>query len=152
VIQAGAKSASIMLRGANAFNGAFVNINIEGEPQPNYVSTNEFRLASENAGYNNVLELNANTATTVKLQLLDMYQAPSNIAGATLSVEVYNSTNNLIATYIPTVRYSGNGEITFVLSTDVSATYGDYNVYCTKTSGSTDSVVYGPLSLRIRRL
>jgi hypothetical protein len=38
------------------------------------------------------------------------------------------------------------------LSTDVSATYGDYNVYCTKTSGSTDSVVYGPLSLRIRRL
>jgi hypothetical protein len=152
VIQAGAKSASIMLRGANAFNGAFININIEGEPQPNYVSTNEFRLASENAGYNNVLELNANTATTVKLQLLDMYQAPTNLTGATLSVEVYNSTNNLIATYIPTVRYSGNGEITFVLSTDVSATYGDYNVYCTKTSGSTDSVVYGPLSLRIRRL
>jgi hypothetical protein len=152
VIQAGAKSASIMLRGANAFNGAFVNINIEGEPQPNYVSTNEFRLASEDAGYNNVLELNANTATTVKLQLLDMYQAPTNIAGATLSVEVYNSTNNLVASYTPTVRYAGNGEITFVLSTDVSATYGDYNVYCTKTSGSTDSVVYGPLSLRIRRL
>jgi len=152
VIQAGAKSASIMLRGANAFNGAFININIEGEPQPNYVSTNEFRLASEDAGYNNVLELNANTATTVKLQLLDMYQAPSNIAGATLSVEVYNSTNNLVASYTPTVRYAGNGEITFVLSTNVSATYGDYNVYCTKTSGSTDSVVYGPLSLRIRRL
>jgi len=152
VIQAGAKSASIMLRGANAFNGAFININIEGEPQPNYVSTNEFRLASEDAGYNNVLELNLNTATTVKLQLLDMYQAPSNIAGATLSVEVYNSTNNLVASYTPTVRYAGNGEITFVLSTDVSATYGDYNVYCTKTSGSTDSVVYGPLSLRIRRL
>jgi len=152
VIQAGAKSASIMLRGANAFNGAFININIEGEPQPNYVSTNEFRLASEDAGYNNVLELNANTATTVKLQLLDMYQAPSNIAGATLSVEVYNSTNNLVASYTPTVRYAGNGEITFVLSTNVSATYGDYNVYCTKTSGTTDSVVYGPLSLRIRRL
>jgi hypothetical protein len=152
VIQAGAKSASIMLRGANAFNGAFVNVNIEAEPQPNYVSTNEFRLASEDAGYNNVLELNANTATTVKLQLLDMYQAPTNLTGATLSVEVYNSTNNLVASYTPTVRYAGNGEITFVLSTDVSATYGDYNVYCTKTSGSTDSVVYGPLSLRIRRL
>jgi hypothetical protein len=152
VIQAGAKSASIMLRGANAFNGAFVNVNIEAEPQPNYVSTNEFRLASEDAGYNNVLELNANTATTVKLQLLDMYQAPTNLTGATLSVEVYNSTNNLVASYTPTVRYAGNGEITFVLSTDVSATYGDYKVYCTKTSGSTDSVVYGPLSLRIRRL
>lgn len=152
VIQAGAKSASIMLRGANAFNGAFVNVNIEAEPQPNYVSTNEFRLASEDAGYNNVLELNANTATTVKLQLLDMYQVPTNLTGATLSVEVYNSTNNLVASYTPTVRYAGNGEITFVLSTDVSATYGDYNVYCTKTSGSTDSVVYGPLSLRIRRL
>ena len=78
VIQAGAKSASIMLRGANAFNGAFVNVNIEAEPQPNYVSTNEFKLKSEDAGYNNVLELNANTATTVKLQLLDMYQTPTN--------------------------------------------------------------------------
>lgn len=152
VIQAGAKSASIMLRGANAFNGAFVNVNIESEPQPNYVSTNEFKLKSEDAGYNNVLELNANTATTVKLQLLDMYQTPTNISGSTLSVEVYNSTNNLIATYTPTVRYAGNGEITFVISTDVTATYGDYNVYCVKTTGTTDSVVYGPLALKVRRL
>ena len=152
VIQAGAKSASIMLRGANAFNGAFVNVNIESEPQPNYVSTNEFKLRSEDAGYNNVLELNANTATTMKLQLLDMYQAPTNLAGSTLSVEVYNSTNNLIATYTPTVQYAGNGEITFVISTDVTATYGDYNVYCVKTTGTTDSVVYGPLALKVRRL
>lgn len=152
VIQAGAKSASIMLRGANAFNGAFVNVNIESEPQPNYVSTNEFKLRSEDAGYNNVLELNANTATTMKLQLLDMYQTPTNLAGSTLSVEVYNSTNNLIATYTPTVRYAGNGEITFVISTDVTATYGDYNVYCVKTTGTTDSVVYGPLALKVRRL
>lgn len=152
VIQAGAKSASIMLRGANAFNGAFVNVNIEAEPQPNYVSTNEFKLKSEDAGYNNVLELNANTATTVKLQLLDMYQTPTNLAGSTLSVEVYNSTNNLVATYTPTVRYAGNGEITFVISTTVTATYGDYNVYCVKTTGATDSVVYGPLALKVRRL
>lgn len=152
VIQAGAKSASIMLRGANAFNGAFVNVNIESEPQPNYVSTNEFKLRSEDAGYNNVLELNANTATTIKLQLLDMYQTPTNLAGSTLSVEVYNSTNNLIATYTPTVRYAGNGEITFVISTNVTATYGDYNVYCVKTTGTTDSVVYGPLALKVRRL
>lgn len=152
VIQAGAKSASIMLRGANAFNGAFVNVNIESEPQPNYVSTNEFKLRSEDAGYNNVLELNANTATTMKLQLLDMYQTPTNISGSTLSVEVYNSTNNLIATYTPTVQYAGNGEITFVISTDVTATYGDYNVYCVKTTGTTDSVVYGPLALKVRRL
>ena len=152
VIQAGAKSASIMLRGANAFNGAFVNVNIESEPQPNYVSTNEFKLRSEDAGYNNVLELNANTATTMKLQLLDMYQTPTNLAGSTLSVEVYNSTNNLIATYTPTVRYAGNGEITFVISTNVTATYGDYNVYCVKTTGTTDSVVYGPLALKVRRL
>lgn len=152
VIQAGAKSASIMLRGANAFNGAFVNVNIEAEPQPNYVSTNEFKLKSEDAGYNNVLELNSNTATTVKLQLLDMYQTPTNLTSSTLSVEVYNSTNNLVATYTPTVRYAGNGEITFVISTDVTATYGDYNVYCVKTTGATDSVVYGPLALKVRRL
>jgi hypothetical protein len=152
VMLAGAKSASIMLRGANAFNGAFVNVNIENPATSSLVSTNEFKLYSEDSGNNGILELNQNSTVTTKIQLLDMYDVPVNIGTATCSVQVYNSNNNLVATYTPVVQYAGNGELSFVLTSTVTATAGDYNVYCVRSAGASDSVVYGPLALKVRRL
>lgn len=152
VIESGATTASIMLRGANAFNGAFVNINIEQPAQSAYLSTNGYKLLSEYAGSDGVLTVNKRTVTTVKCQITDTRETAVAIGSSTMTVEVYSATNVLLASYTPTVQYGGNGQLTFVLDTQITGTAGTYNAYAIRTAATTDRAVFGPLQIKVNEL
>lgn len=152
VIESGATTASIMLRGANAFNGAFVNINIEQPAQSAYLSTNGYKLLSEYAGSDGVLTVNKRTVTTVKCQITDTNGSAVAIGSSTMTVEVYSGTNVLLASYTPTVQYGGNGQLTFVLDTQITGTAGTYNAYAIRTAATTDRAVFGPLQIKVNEL
>lgn len=152
VIESGATTASIMLRGANAFNGAFVNINIEQPAQSAYLSTNGYKLLSEYAGSDGVLTVNKRTVTTVKCQITDTNGSAVAVGSSTMTVEVYSATNVLLASYTPTVQYGGNGQLTFVLDTQITGTAGTYNAYAIRTAATTDRAVFGPLQIKVNEL
>jgi hypothetical protein len=152
VIESGATTASIMLRGANAFNGAFVNINIEQPAQSAYLSTNGYKLLSEYAGSDGVLTVNKRTVTTVKCQITDTNGSAVAVGSSTMTVEVYSGTNVLLASYTPTVQYGGNGQLTFVLDTQITGTAGTYNAYAIRTAATTDRAVFGPLQIKVNEL
>lgn len=152
VIESGASTASIMLRGANAFNGAFVNINIEQPAQSAYLSTNGYKFLSEYAGSDGVLTVNKRTVTTVKCQIADTNGTAVAIGASTMTVEVYSATNVLLASYTPTVQYAGNGHLTFVLDTQITGASGTYNAYAIRTASATDRAVFGPLQIKVNEL
>lgn len=152
VIESGASTASIMLRGANAFNGAFVNINIEQPAQSAYLSTDGYKLLSEYAGSDGVLTVNKRTVTTVKCQITDTNGTAVAIGASTMTVDVYSATNVLLASYTPTVQYAGNGHLTFVLDTQITGASGTYNAYAIRTASTTDRAVFGPLQIKVNEL
>lgn len=152
VIESGASTASIMLRGANAFNGAFVNINIEQPAQSAYLSTNGYKLLSEYAGSDGVLTVNKRTVTTVKCQITDTNGTAVAVGASTMTVDVYSATNVLLASYTPTVQYAGNGQLTFVLDTQITGTAGTYNAYAIRTASASDRAVFGPLQIKVNEL
>jgi hypothetical protein len=152
VIEAGATTASIMLRGANAFNGAFVNINIEQPAQSAYLSTLGYKFLSEYAGSDGVLTVNKRTVTTVKCQIADTNGTAVVIGSSTMTVEVYTGSNVLLASYTPTIQYAGNGHVTFVLDTQITGTAGTYNAYAIRSASTTDRAVFGPLQIKVNEL
>jgi hypothetical protein len=152
VIEAGATTASIMLRGANAFNGAFVNINIEQPAQSAYLSTLGYKFLSEYAGSDGVLTVNKRTVTTVKCQIADTNGTAVAIGSSTMTVEVYSAANVLLASYTPTIQYAGNGHVTFVLDTQITGTAGTYNAYAIRSASTTDRAVFGPLQIKVNEL
>jgi len=152
VIEAGATTASIMLRGANAFNGAFVNINIEQPAQSAYLSTLGYKFLSEYAGSDGVLTVNKRTVTTVKCQIADTNGTAVAIGSSTMTVEVYTGSNVLLASYTPTIQYAGNGHLTFVLDTQITGTAGTYNAYAIRSASTTDRAVFGPLQIKVNEL
>jgi len=152
VIEAGATTASIMLRGANAFNGAFVNINIEQPAQSAYLSTLGYKFLSEYAGSDGVLTVNKRTVTTVKCQIADTNGTAVAIGSSTMTVEVYTGSNVLLASYTPTIQYAGNGHVTFVLDTQITGTAGTYNAYAIRSASTTDRAVFGPLQIKVNEL
>lgn len=152
VIESGASTASIMLRGANAFNGAFININIEQPAQSAYLSTNGYKFLSEYAGSDGVLTVNKRTVTTVKCQIADTNGTAVAIGASTMTVEVYSATNVLLGSYTPTVQYAGNGHLTFVLDTQITGASGTYNAYAIRTASATDRAVFGPLQIKVNEL
>jgi len=152
VIEAGATTASIMLRGANAFNGAFVNINIDQPAQSAYLSTLGYKFLSEYAGSDGVLTVNKRTVTTVKCQIADTNGTAVAIGSSTMTVEVYTGSNVLLASYTPTIQYAGNGHVTFVLDTQITGTAGTYNAYAIRSASTTDRAVFGPLQIKVNEL
>lgn len=86
----------------------------------------------------------------VVLQLVDAMGTGIPLSGATLSVKVYNTSGTLISTYPGTASYSDAGFVTFTLDTVVTASPGTYYVTVTRTTGATDTSIYGGLRLYVR--
>lgn len=86
----------------------------------------------------------------VVLQLVDAMGTGIPLSGATLSVKVYNTSGTLINTYPGTASYSDAGFVTFTLDTVVTASPGTYYVTVTRTTGASDTSIYGGLRLYVR--
>jgi hypothetical protein len=109
-----------------------------------------YQLLADGLGADQPLDVNVGTATSIDVQVTDANGTGIDITGATVSAKVYNSGGTLVATYAGTATYADNGRLTFGLTTTVTNTSGTYTVTVTRTTGATDTQIFGPLRLYVR--
>jgi len=108
-------------------------------------------LTSIAEGTDGQLDILRNSVQTIQLNLVDGNGSPFNIGGNyTVSVDVYDVSGALTATYTPTVEFAGNGIISFDIDTDVTGTDGRYTLVVSLTDG--DVIKLGPLNILVRPL
>jgi hypothetical protein len=109
-----------------------------------------YQLLADGLGADQPLDVNVGTATSIDVQVTDANGTGIDITGATVSAKVYSSAGTLVATYSGTATYADNGRLTFGLTTTVTNTSGTYTVTVTRTTGATDTQIFGPLRLYVR--
>jgi hypothetical protein len=109
-----------------------------------------YQLLADGLGADHPLDVNVGTATSIDVQVTDANGTGIDITGATVSAKVYSSAGTLVATYAGTATYADNGRLSFGLTTTVTATSGTYTVLVTRTTGATDTQIFGPLRLYVR--
>jgi hypothetical protein len=109
-----------------------------------------YQLLADGLGADQPLDVNVGTATSIDVQVTDANGTGIDITGATVSAKVYSSAGTLVATYSGTATYADNGRLSFGLTTTVTATSGTYTVTVTRTTGATDTQIFGPLRLYVR--
>jgi hypothetical protein len=109
-----------------------------------------FQLLADGLGADQPLDVNVGTATSIDVQVTDANGTGIDITGATVSAKVYSSAGTLVATYAGTATYADNGRLSFGLTTTVTNTSGTYTVTVTRTTGATDTQIFGPLRLYVR--
>jgi hypothetical protein len=109
-----------------------------------------YQLMADGLGADQPLDVNVGTATSIDVQVTDANGTGIDITGATTSAKVYNAGGTLVATYSGTATYADNGRLSFGLTTTVTNTSGTYTVTVTRTTGATDTQVFGPLKLYVR--
>jgi len=109
-----------------------------------------YQLLADGLGADQPLDVNVGTASTVDVQVTDANGTGIDITGATVTAKVYSSVGTLVATYAGTATYADNGRLSFGLTTTVTNTSGTYTVTVTRTTGATDTQIFGPLRLYVR--
>jgi hypothetical protein len=109
-----------------------------------------YQLLADGLGADQPLDVNVGTATSIDVQVTDANGTGIDITGATVTAKVYSSAGTLVASYAGTATYADNGRLTFGLTTTVTNTSGTYTVLVTRTTGATDTQIFGPLRLYVR--
>ncbi len=109
-----------------------------------------YQLLADGLGADQPLDVNVGTASTVDVQVTDANGTGIDITGATATAKVYSSAGTLVASYAGTATYADNGRLSFGLTTTVTNTSGTYTVLVTRTTGATDTQIFGPLRLYVR--
>jgi len=109
-----------------------------------------YQLLADGLGADQPLDVNVGTATSIDVQVTDANGTGIDITGATVTAKVYSSAGTLVASYAGTATYADNGRLTFGLTTTVTNTSGTYTVTVTRTTGATDTQIFGPLRLYVR--
>jgi hypothetical protein len=109
-----------------------------------------YQLLADGLGADQPLDVNVGTATSIDVQVTDANGTGIDITGATVTAKVYSSTGTLVASYAGTATYADNGRLSFGLTTTVTNTSGTYTITVTRTTGATDTQIFGPLRLYVR--
>jgi len=96
------------------------------------------------------LDIQKGTQQGIGIQLVDNNLAGISITGATITAKVYNSGGTLVATYSGTATYAADGRAQFTITTTVTNTPGTYTATITRTTGASDTQVFGPLRIYVR--
>jgi len=96
------------------------------------------------------LDIQKGTQQGIGIQLVDNNFAGISITGATITTKVYNSGGTLVATYSGTATYAADGRAQFTITTTVTNTPGTYTATITRTTGASDTQVFGPLRIYVR--
>jgi hypothetical protein len=145
-------SAATELRGALLHNGTdYISADLlTPVSAATSVHIGPYQLLADGLGADQPLDVNVGTATSIDVQVTDANGTGIDITGATVSAKVYSSAGTLVATYAGTATYADNGRLTFGLTTTVTNTSGTYTVLVTRTTGATDTQIFGPLRLYVR--
>jgi hypothetical protein len=86
----------------------------------------------------------------VDIQCVDNNLNGVDITAATVTAKVYDSGGALVDTYSCTATYAADGRATFTIDTTVTNTPGTYTATITRTTGASDTQVFGPLRIYVR--
>jgi len=86
----------------------------------------------------------------VDIQCVDNNLSAIDITSATVTAKVYNSGGSLVDTYSCTATYAADGRATFTIDTTVTGTAEQRAATITRTTGASDTQVFGRLRIYVR--
>jgi hypothetical protein len=109
-----------------------------------------FEVRADGLGASDPLDIQTGAQHGIDIQCVDNNGAGIDITSATVTAKVYNSGATLVDTYACTATYAADGRATFTIDTTVTNTPGTYTATITRTTGASDTQVFGPLRIYVR--
>ena len=109
-----------------------------------------YEVKADGLGASDPLDIQKGAQHGVDIQCVDAFGSGIDITSATVTAKVYNSGATLVDTYACTATYAADGRATFVIDTTVTDTPGTYTATITRTTGASDTQVFGPLRIYVR--
>jgi hypothetical protein len=109
-----------------------------------------FEVRADGLGASDPLDIQTGAQHGIDIQCVDNNGAGIDITSATVTAKVYNSGATLVDTYACTATYAADGRATFTIDTTVTNVPGTYTATITRTTGASDTQVFGPLRIYVR--
>lgn len=109
-----------------------------------------YEVKADGLGASDPLDIQKGAQHGVDIQCVDGNGNGIDITSATVTTKVYNSGGSLVDTYSCTATYAADGRATFTIDTTVTNTPGTYTATITRTTGASDTQVFGPLRVYVR--
>jgi hypothetical protein len=109
-----------------------------------------FEVRSDGLGASDPLDIQKGAQHGIDIQCVDNNGAGIDITSATVTAKVYNSGATLVDTYSCTATYAADGRAQFTIDTTVTNVPGTYTATITRTTGASDTQVFGPLRIYVR--
>jgi len=148
---ANASDVTIVVRGASGTNGAVLTVNLIAAPTDAVlVRMGPFEVRADGLGASDPLDIQKGAQHGIDIQCVDNNGSGIDITSATVTAKVYNSGATLVDTYSCTATYAADGRATFTIDTTVTNVPGTYTATITRTTGASDTQVFGPLRIYVR--
>lgn len=109
-----------------------------------------FEVRADGLGASDPLDIQTGAQHGIDIQCVDNNGSGIDITSATVTAKVYNSGATLVDTYACTATYAADGRATFTIDTTVTNVPGTYTATITRTTGASDTQVFGPLRIYVR--
>jgi hypothetical protein len=109
-----------------------------------------YEVKADGLGASDPLDIQKGAQHGVDIQCVDGNGNGIDITSATVTAKVYNSGATLVDTYSCTATYAADGRATFTIDTSVTNSPGTYTATITRTTGASDTQVFGPLRIYVR--
>jgi hypothetical protein len=109
-----------------------------------------FEVRADGLGASDPIDIQKGAQHGIDIQCVDNNGAGIDITSATVTAKVYNSGATLVDAYSCTATYAADGRATFTIDTTVTNTPGTYTATITRTTGASDTQIFGPLRIYVR--
>jgi hypothetical protein len=109
-----------------------------------------YEVKADGLGASDPLDIQKGAQHGIDIQCVDAFGSGIDITSATVTAKDYNSGATLVDTYACTATYAADGRATFTVDTTVTDTPGTYTATITRTTGASDTQVFGPLRIYVR--
>jgi len=109
-----------------------------------------FEVRADGLGASDPLDIQKGAQHGIDIQCVDNNGAGIDITSATVTAKVYNSGATLVDTYSCTATYAADGRAQFTIDTTVTNVPGTYTATITRTTGASDTQIFGPLRIYVR--
>ena len=109
-----------------------------------------YEVKADGLGASDPLDIQKGAQHGVDIQCVDGNGNGIDITSATVTAKVYNSGGSLVDTYACTATYAADGRANFTIDTTLTNTPGTYTATITRTTGASDTQVFGPLRIYVR--
>ena len=111
-----------------------------------------FQIKADGGGADTPLDIQKGATHGIDCTLVDWTGASVDITGTTLTAKIYNSAGALVESPAGTITYAAGGQLTWTITTTTTNTAGTYTATITRTTGASDTQVFGPLRIYVREV